>query len=116
EGVNRLQAIDLAARWSYCHHGRRTNGVDRPQGVEDALSQEHRRNRRRGGPIAESAAGPVYCSLIPQGVHGEPAVAAAGAGLTAFRGMSSFEPAPLLNFIVRERHEAVGVAVRRSSD
>src|SRR5262249_49559201 len=31
----------------------------------------------------------------------EPAVAADGAGRTAFRGMTSFQPAPLLNGVVR---------------
>jgi hypothetical protein len=31
----------------------------------------------------------------------EPAVAADGAGRTAFRGMTSFQPAPLLNLVVR---------------
>ena len=33
----------------------------------------------------------------------EPAVAADGAGMTAFRRVRSLRPAPLLNFIVRHR-------------
>jgi hypothetical protein len=36
-----------------------------------------------------------------EGVQGEPAVAADGAGTRAFRGIQFLQPAPLLNFIVR---------------
>ena len=35
----------------------------------------------------------------------EPAVAADGAGMTAFRAMKSLQPAPLLNFVVRLQKE-----------
>jgi hypothetical protein len=38
-----------------------------------------------------------------QGFPAEPAVAADGAGRTAFRGVPSLHPAPLLNSAVRRR-------------
>src|SRR5262249_47184119 len=40
--------------------------------------------------------------------HAEPAVPADGAGFAAFRGILVFEPAPLLNFIVRPGVERSG--------
>jgi hypothetical protein len=41
--------------------------------------------------------------VVPLTINAEPAVAADGAGITAFRGMKSLQPAPLLNFIVRRQ-------------
>lgn len=41
----------------------------------------------------------------------EPAVAADGAGITALRGMTSFQPAPLLNSVVRHTGEVVDTAL-----
>src|SRR6516225_8298402 len=46
-------------------------------------------------------------------VGAEPAVAADGAGIVAFRGIQSSQPAPLLNLVVRVRHEVAGVSVMR---
>src|SRR5262249_30485242 len=40
-------------------------------------------------------------SVSERDTSAEPAVAADGAGMTAFRGLKSIQPAPLLNFIVR---------------
>jgi hypothetical protein len=42
---------------------------------------------------------------------GEPAVAADGAGITVFRGLKFLQPAPLLNRVVRVRHDVVAVTV-----
>jgi hypothetical protein len=44
-------------------------------------------------------------------VSAEPAVSADGAGITAFRGTMFLQPAPLLNWTVRVRHDAVAVTV-----
>ena len=41
--------------------------------------------------------------LSNRGHDEHPAVAADGAGITAFRGILSLQPAPLLNFVVRRR-------------
>jgi hypothetical protein len=45
--------------------------------------------------------GPAGTSSSRAPVGGLPTVAAAGAGITAFRGMKSLQPAPLLNGVVR---------------
>ena len=46
----------------------------------------------------------------------EPNAEVDGAGRTPFRGILSLQPAPLLNFIVRVRHDVADVAVMPSSE
>ena len=45
-----------------------------------------------------------------QGFRAEPAVAADGASITAFRDIKSLQPAPLLNFIVRRQFAKRGLS------
>ena len=54
---------------------------------------------------------------VIQSIAAQPAVAAAEPGVTAFRGSTSREPAPLLNFVVRYhvgrvRSEVLQVSIR----
>jgi hypothetical protein len=50
---------------------------------------------------------------VPSG-SADSAVSADEAGTTAFRGLKFFQPAPLLNFIVREETQTDGTAVAES--